>query len=121
MITPIRPSVFVSLGRSAVTAFLFGIVPALAGTLRVPEDYPLIQAALDAANSDGTDTVLVAPGLYNEAINFNGKAVRLASRSGPDATLIQAPPDQYAVVMVTSETTNTLWSSRAEFFRLREN
>ena len=36
------------------------------GTLRVPQDYPTIQAAVDAAKSGGL--VLVSPGVYKEAV-----------------------------------------------------
>jgi len=45
----------------------------------VPADYPTIQAAIDAASVLATDTILVAPGVYNEAINFNGKSLNLLS------------------------------------------
>ncbi|MHC4536268.1 MAG: hypothetical protein ACYS6K_20145, partial [Planctomycetota bacterium] len=45
-----------------------------------------IQAAIDAA--DPGDEVEVAPGTYTEAIDFNGKAIRLYSSGGPDVTTI---------------------------------
>ncbi len=52
-----------------------------AAVLRVPEDYPTIQAALDAA-SEG-DTALLADGTYtgeqNRDLDFRGKAVTLTS------------------------------------------
>ena len=56
-------------------------------TLYIPSVYySTIQAAIDAAN-DG-DEIEVAPGTYNEAINFNGKAVKLYSSGGPAGTTI---------------------------------
>lgn len=47
-----------------------------------------IQAAIDDAN-DG-DEIEVAPGTYTEAINFNGKAIRLYSTGGPEVSIIDA-------------------------------
>lgn len=48
------------------------------GVRRVPEEFPTVQAALDAA-VDG-DTVLVAPGIWSESIRMPSAAVTLASR-----------------------------------------
>jgi parallel beta-helix repeat protein len=59
-------------------------------TLQVPNDFPTIQAALDDASSLVVDTVIVAPGLYREAVDFKGKAARLISETGPSQTLIMA-------------------------------
>ena len=55
-------------------------------TLEVPADFPTIQTAIDAA-SDG-DTVLVAPGIYSESIDFHDKSITVASVAGPTVTLI---------------------------------
>ncbi len=45
--------------------------------INVPDDQETIQGAIDA--SEDGDTVLVAPGEYVENINFNGKAITVAS------------------------------------------
>src|SRR5262245_5469159 len=57
-----------------------------AGVLNVPQDYPTIQMAIDAAVNG--DTVTVAPGTYAENINFHGKAITVASAQGPSQTTI---------------------------------
>jgi predicted outer membrane repeat protein len=45
--------------------------------INIPDDYPSIQAGIDAAVD--TDTVLVQPGTYVENINYNGKLITVAS------------------------------------------
>ena len=52
-----------------------GAGPAPADTLYVPTQYPAIQLAIDAS-TDG-DLILVAPGLYLEAIDLLGKAITI--------------------------------------------
>ncbi len=53
--------------------------------IRVPEDYPTIQAAIDAA-VDGNN-IIVADGTYTDAgnrdIDFKGKAITITSENGP--------------------------------------
>lgn len=59
-------------------------------TLRVPVDFPTIQAALDNVSVLTVDQVLVDPGLYQEAIQFGAKRAHLVSANGPAATFIMA-------------------------------
>ena len=76
------------------SAILLGLL-VLAGvsygdTIRVPSDYPTIQAGIDAA-ADG-DTVLAADGTYtgsgNYDIDLKGKAITAMSENGSDVTII---------------------------------
>ena len=75
---------------ACMCAMAFGTI-VQADTLEVPSDYPSIQAAIDVA-VDG-DVVLVAPGNYTEAINFNGKRITVESSDGPDVTGIKPLPE----------------------------
>ncbi len=71
----------------ALTLVLSITLPTLAGTtIHVPADQPTIQAAINAASNG--DTVLVSPATYYENINFNGKAITVASTNGPATTII---------------------------------
>ena len=62
----------------------------VADDIRVPEDYPTIQEAIDTAG-DGS-TIIVADGVYtgkgNRDINFEGKAIIVLSENGPDNCII---------------------------------
>jgi len=65
-----------------------------------------IQAAIDAAND--YDEIEVAPGTYNEAVNFNGKAIRLYSSGGQDITTIDGTGNYHVVQCVNGEDANTI-------------
>jgi hypothetical protein len=69
-------------------ALLAATVAAHASVINVPGDQPTIQAGINVATNG--DTVLVAPGTYNQAINFAGKAITLQSTGGPNLTTITA-------------------------------
>lgn len=63
-----------------------------ASTLRVPGEYPNIQAAIDDANNG--DTVVVQPGTYrglgNRDIDFLGKAITVRSINPEDPAVVAA-------------------------------
>ncbi|HSA02016.1 MAG TPA: immunoglobulin domain-containing protein, partial [Candidatus Paceibacterota bacterium] len=55
-------------------------------TLRVPQDYATIQAAVNAAVAG--DTILISDGTYNEHNIVVAKSLTIASMNGPAATVI---------------------------------
>ncbi|MFQ5584368.1 MAG: hypothetical protein ACE5GL_08035, partial [Calditrichia bacterium] len=66
--------------RTILMIFWMALLPislSNAGIVRVPEDYPSIQAGINAAVNG--DTVLVNDSTYFENINFRGKAITVAS------------------------------------------
>jgi len=66
----------------------------------VPSQFPTIQSAMDFA-SDGA-IIEVAPGTYNEAINYFGKTITVRSSGGPAVTIIDGTGFSGATVDVTS-------------------
>ena len=78
----VTPTIASAIVVCAIPSFAYG------ATIHVPADQPTIQAGINAAANG--DTVLVAPGTYNEAINFNGKALAIESSDGADVTTITA-------------------------------
>ena len=71
-------------------------------TLHVPADFPTIGSAIVAAQNG--DTVLVSPGTYFEQLNFQGKAITVASVSGPGVTVLDGQGFQQPVQMFNNET-----------------
>ena len=69
-----------------------------AEVIHVPTDQPTIQAAIEQAGPYG-DTVLVAPGTYEENIDFLEKEVAVKSESGPEFTIIQGDGSVPVVTM----------------------
>ena len=68
--------------------------------LRVPQQYPSINKAIDAA-SDG-DSIVVGPGIWNEAINFSGKTLILRSAQGPASTILDGTGLNTSIVQIAS-------------------
>jgi len=79
---------------STVLISLAVFLSAKAETIYVPQNYPTIQAGIDAA-VDG-DTVLIADGIYtgagNKNISVQGKAIVVKSANGPANCIISGCP-----------------------------
>lgn len=70
------------------------------GEIHVPAGFPTIQGAIDAAVSGSV--IVVAPGTYNERIDFLGKAVTVRSSNGPGSTIINGSGSTGSVVTAVS-------------------
>lgn len=69
--------------------------------IRVPDDYLSIQAAIIVAND--WDTIFVEPGTYVENMDFMGKNIKVISRDGPEATLIDGNQQGSVVIFYDNE------------------
>ena len=99
--------------RVALISLLFLFSTANAAIWYVHPDSLLnsIQAGINSCSTG--DTVLVAPGIYYENINFKGKAITVTSEQGANTTIIDggnpANPDSASVVaFVSREDTNSV-------------
>lgn len=70
--------------------------------IRVPEEYSTIQEAINVASNG--DMVSVNSGTYSENITFNGRLIKVYSRSGPDQTVIRGDNTTSVVTFENSET-----------------
>ena len=88
-----------SFGRRVLMIVAVGVPAAVnqAATINVPADQTTIQDGINAAVS-GADEVVVAPGAYTEAIDFNGKAITVRSSGGPGVTTIDGNGANHVVL-----------------------
>ena len=75
-------------------------VTSSSATIYVPDDYPTIQAAVDAASAG--DTIIVRDGTYIENIEVD-KSLTIQSENGPDSTIVQAEDSGDNVFSVTAD------------------
>jgi hypothetical protein len=80
-------------------AFLFA-ASAGASELRVPEQYPSIQAAVSA--SVAGDVVSIADGQYSESIDFGGKQISIAARTSGGA-ILSSPSEARSIIARSNE------------------
>ena len=94
--------------RCVTLAFLLcWLSPLLAqNTIHVPADQVTVQAAIDAAANG--DTVLIAPGQYNESIDFKGKSITVTGTSGQGGTSIAGPGGGPTVSFTSGEGPNSI-------------
>lgn len=90
-----RPDASVS---AAITLYVDDDDPTCGGNLPC---HSSIQEAIDFA-VDG-DTVLVAPGTYEERIDFLGKAITIASEEGPEETVVDGNEVDPVVTFASGE------------------
>ncbi len=99
--------ILISLIVTLITGLSVTFQSVEAGNVRVPQDYPTIQAAINAAVSG--DVVLISPGTYNENLVISGKTITLASlfsttgdRQYIDSTIINGQSGGFVIQVNSS-------------------
>jgi len=99
--------------RFIVIMLLFVTINCFANVLNVPENYQIIQEAIN--ESAHMDTILISNGIYNESIDFLGKSIIVASNfiltedtQDIENTIIDANDSSFHVVnFINSESNNS--------------
>ena len=92
--------------RCLLTTLLVLSSSSYAGTILVPKEMASISSAVDIASNG--DVILVAPGVYNETVNFRGKAITIESTEGRNETIIDSQGTNTCVIFTTGETSKTI-------------
>ncbi|MBL9137512.1 MAG: right-handed parallel beta-helix repeat-containing protein [Verrucomicrobiales bacterium] len=82
-----RPTATLTHPLTKLIATVAVATSAVASELRVPENYPTIQAAVDAAGTN--DVIQIAPGVYPAQVQVISKKLTLVGRPG---TILRATP-----------------------------
>ena len=103
-----RNGLFDSTTKDQNFGFRAARTPVPYNVLNVPSQFATIQAAINAAPTSGW-TIQVAPGTYNEAIDFKGKAITVKATGTRASTIIDGTGLTTSVVRaVTGETSATV-------------
>src|SRR5882757_8334822 len=99
-------------GLIAILIVVVSLSPIAGAAVReVPGAYPTIQNAI--ASSASGDVILVSPGVYNENVNFGGKAITVSSTNPADLnvvsnTVIHAVGKRSAVTFANRESARSV-------------
>lgn len=81
-------------------------VMAMGATIKVPDDYSTIQAAINASSNG--DLILVEADTYVENIDFLGKAITVQSEDGPSTTIIDGGQNGSVVTFDSGEDNDSI-------------
>jgi len=94
---------FLLLASTLTLAFNIQPAKAESATIIVPDDYPTIQAAVNAASPG--DTIIVREGTYTENVDVT-KRLTIKSENGAEVTIVQAENPDGPVFKVTADYAN---------------